>query len=185
MPTDPVLCLLDLETGGLDPAACAIGSAAVVRLGADLSEVDHREWLVADDPGKLWTPEALKLNGLDPETCRRQGKAVAAVLAEVGIFAGDRIVCGHNAAFDAGFLAARGLFLPRTFCTLEVARRIWPRSRNRLTDVACRIGLAPDLAHTALGDCRLVADVLRWLVRENHHKRLGLGTLLELETKGT
>lgn len=90
------------------------------------------------------------------------------------VFIGSSVLVAHNARFDLGFLRHEfgrlGLpFANRSVCTLELARRRFPRlPDHRLATVArCLLGdLSDDMRlHRALDDARLTARV--WLAMTN------------------
>lgn len=160
-----VYAVLDLETGGLDPAACAICSVAVMTLDTNLNEVRRYHRLVADEPGRRYDPDALAINGLDPCRLRATGIPIAQVLRELARGLKGKVLVCHNARFDAGFLAARGIEVPEWICTLELARKLVPGGSLKLGDLARRLGVEQGLAHDALGDVVTCANVFRELNR--------------------
>lgn len=162
-----VYAILDFETGGLDPQTCALCSVGVVFLDAGFREVARYHRTIADLPGKAYTADALQVNGLDPEELKATGTPVAEVLEFLRReLAGKTVVC-HNAAFDLGFLRARGIAIPEAVCTLELSRRHRPRERShRLGVVAGRLGVERGPAHDALGDVITTANILRRFARD-------------------
>lgn len=78
------------------------------------------------------------------------------------------VMVAHNVLFDRDFLSAElsaaGVFLPAipTLCTLELAYRLEPAIANHRLATCCAAAGVPYYAsHSALGDARAEADLLR------------------------
>jgi DNA polymerase III epsilon subunit-like protein len=165
-PQRAVYAVLDLETGGLDPKVCAIGSVAVMTLDREFAEVTRYHRLIADEPTRVWTPDAIAVNGLDPAHLREHGTPIAQVLADLKAGLPGKVVVGHNVRFDLSFLAVRGILVPESICTLELARKLLGMMRSyKLGDVADRLGVPKGPAHDAMGDVETTANVFRELMR--------------------
>lgn len=152
--------VLDLETGGTDPAAHAIMSLALLTLDADLHEIDRYQTLVSD-PGRAVTAEALAVNRLSVEQVRAQGLPVADALEVVRQKLDGAVPVCHNAAFDLDFLNRRGFDCRQAIDTMFLAWRAWPGQPARLGVVCQRLGIATAGGHTALGDALMTAEALR------------------------
>ena len=102
------LIFLDTETGGLDPATDSLLSIGLVAYNPATGAVlDEREILVWDDELRK-DPEALRVNGIDPDIHRPAAisRETAARLVEHFVRPEWRratLVC-HNAPFDLGFI---------------------------------------------------------------------------------
>lgn len=166
-PPRAVYAVLDLETGGLDPQLCAICSVAVMTLSEDLSEVTRYQRLVRDDVGKRYDPEAMAVNGLSIDRLRAEGTPVGTVLDDLRRGLPGKTVVAHNARFDLGFLATRGIEVPKWICTLDLSRRVLRMRSCKLAAVAERLGVERGTAHDAMGDAETTANVFRELMRRH------------------
>lgn len=91
---------IDTETGGLDPSTSALLSVAVVTSNGKSFEARIK---AAD--GLVCTPEALAINGLNPE----EGEAEAVVARKLAQFlatSNAHVLGGANCAFDVAFIRA-------------------------------------------------------------------------------
>jgi DNA polymerase-3 subunit epsilon len=92
------------------------------------------------------------------------------------------VMVAHNVRFDRDFLSselsAAGAFLPAIPCldTLELAYRLEPGLANhRLATCCASAGVSYHASHSALGDARAEAELLRWYL--NRADAEGLTTL--------
>lgn len=125
---DGSICVVDVETTGLDFAADRIISVAAFRTDFDASPPGR---LVGDtltavvNPQRRIDPKASAVNGFTNRKVR--GKPTfAAEAAEIREFIGTRTVVGHNVSFDKRFLNAefkragvKTLSRNRSACTMK------------------------------------------------------------------
>ncbi len=180
-------CVVDLETTGGSPTACAITEfgAVKVRGGECLGTF---QTLV--NPGMAIPPEIVVLTGIT-EAMVIPAPPVHNVLAAFLEFAGDAVLVGHNVRFDMSFLqaaAVTGGYPPltnRVVDTCALARRLVRDEvpNCRLSTLAERLRLAHRPSHRALDDALATADLLHALLeRAGSLGVLGLDDLLELPT---
>ena len=154
--------VVDVETTGFSPLhGDRVVEIAVVRLSADATD----EYVTLVNPLRDVGPG--HIHGL-----------TAADVAEAPMFreiVGDllemidgSVMVAHNVRFDRDFvsaeLSAAGVFLPAipSLCTLELAYRLEPGLANhRLATCCASAGLSYDGSHSALGDARVEAELLR------------------------
>ena len=147
---------MDFETTGLSPVtACVIEVA--LRGSARLDR------LVSDAPPS--SPEALRVHGLAPWLCQRDGRPSREVLAElIAALGPDPVeIVAHNATFERGFLEAwawgEGLVLPEILwtCTLDNSRSLMLRApiNHQLGSLATSLGWDTAGLHRAAADTEL------------------------------
>jgi DNA polymerase-3 subunit epsilon len=154
----------DLETTGLDPAACEILELAAVlsdstgRIVSEFSALVRAETLVP-----VFITELTGISQLDVD---QHGRPLQEALSSFQAFIGDRPVFFHNAPFDIAFIerATRQFGLPFTNVvhdTLPIARAAWPGMRShKLETLAKIIDDAPAPSHRALADAKTALAVL-------------------------
>ncbi|MGE0372231.1 MAG: ribonuclease T [Gammaproteobacteria bacterium] len=111
--------VVDVETGGINPATDALLEIAVVLLGYDergrLAPLSTHSHHVQPFPGAVLNPEALAFNGIDPYHPFRaavdEKEALQALFPVVRHAVRDggctrAILVGHNPILDLGFLNA-------------------------------------------------------------------------------
>jgi DNA polymerase III epsilon subunit-like protein len=155
--------VVDLETGGLDPAIHAILSIGAIALDDNLSEVGRMYTLVKDFR-KAVTREALKINGISMLSVDKHGVEIAQALDFLLALAGDVPVwVFHNASFDAAFLNERDMGIKHAVCTLETSRELYlDQSYRHTLPIACeREGIRVARAHHAMGDVAMTANLWR------------------------
>lgn len=144
---------LDFETTGLSPATAQVVEVA-------LRGAAHLDSLVSDAPPSA--PEALRVHGITPWLCRKEGRPSREVLSDLITALGPEPVeiIAHNAAFEQSFLAAwaqrEGMELPKIHwtCTLAWSRRLLPRAplNHQLGSLAKSLGWNPKDLHRAAAD---------------------------------
>ncbi|RIX98784.1 DNA polymerase III [Aureimonas flava] len=135
---------LDFETANRSPdSACAIG-LAFVEGGA----VTRRFHTLVRPPELDFDPFHIRVHGIRPEDVLH-APSFAEVWRDIAPVFDGALVLAHNASFDMGVLqrtaARHGLALPRfrSFCTVAMARRLWPEEPSRkLSALAARFGIA-------------------------------------------
>lgn len=168
--------VVDVETTGFSPLnGDRIVEIAVVRLWADATE----EYVTLVNPLRDVGP--IHVHGLkdDDVADAPMFQEIVGDLLEIM----DRaVMVAHNVRFDRDFvsaeLSAAGVFLPAipSLCTLELAYRLAPGLVNhRLATCCASAGVSYYASHSALGDARAEAELLRrYLLRA---EAAGLTTL--------
>lgn len=158
--------LFDTETTGLDPmTGDRIIEIALLELVRDLPTGTRLHLLI--DPERDIPEEATRVHGMTRADLRGKPR-FADVAEQILEFIGDDALIAHNAPFDFGFMDAEfsraghpKLLRGRMVCTLALAKTRFPGLPNSL-DALCRrfgVDLTERVAHNALLDCRLLAEV--------------------------
>ena len=163
--------VFDTETTGLDPyqghRLVEIGCIELVN--RFLTGQTFHRYL---NPERDMPAEAFAIHGLSYDFLRSQ-PVFADIAVELLTFVGDAPLVAHNASFDLGFLnaeleRARQTAIPRDRLvdTLQLARRKYPGSSNRLDDLCARFGIdnSRRAKHGALLDAELLAEVYLELI---------------------
>lgn len=163
--------VLDVETTGLRPDRDRVIEIAVVTTDPRGRVIE--EWTALVDPGR--DPGPTELHGITAEDLAG-APHFGALLPEVSARLDGAVVVAHNLAFDAAFLAAEqgraGEDLLGAadggLCTLELSRRLLPRSTDGWSLGALCTALDVDLVdpHRALVDARATAGVLAVLLAD-------------------
>ena len=163
--------VVDLETGGFDPAIHKILSIGAIALNDHLSEVGRMYALVKDHG--VVTGEALQRNGISMKDVGKHGLEIAHALDFLYAMAGDDPVwVFHNATFDAAFLNERDMGIKHAVCTLETSRELYTDQSFRHTlSIACeREGIEVARAHHAMGDVVMTANLWRAYYKKDPDK---------------
>jgi DNA polymerase III subunit epsilon len=182
---DTTFVVVDLETTGGSPLACAITEigAVKVRGGEVLGEF---QTLV--HPGAPIPPFIAVLTGIT-DTMVAGAPPIEAVLPSLLEFARSSVLVAHNAPFDVGFLKAAceasGHPWPgfEVIDTVRLARRVVVRDEARdcrLSTLARLFRSTTTPTHRALADARATVDVLHGLLERLGNQ--GVHTLPELAT---
>ncbi|MBD8078168.1 exonuclease domain-containing protein [Cellulosimicrobium arenosum] len=159
----PAFAVLDVETTGLAPRRDRVLEIAVVRVDASGAVVD--EWATRLNPeGPVG---ATHIHGITDDDV-----AAAPLFRDVAPLVIERIggvaLAAHNARFDLAFLQAEltraGWDVPALHgaCTLDYSWQHLPDlDRRRLADCCAAAGVTLENAHSALGDARATAGLLR------------------------
>lgn len=158
--TDVVI--FDTETTGTGPDARLVEIGAVrVRDG---KVVEQFQTLV--DPEGHIPAYVTRIHGISDAMVKGAPKARAVLRAFV-TFVGDRPLMAHNAAFDRRIvgqeLARVGATAPGIplFCSLRLARRVFPQAPNHTLGTLARYLQIPDPpAHRAVADCMTTFGLL-------------------------
>lgn len=171
--------VVDVETGGLNPATDALLEVAAVLLGMDdEGELGIREthrFIVKPFEGAILDPASLKVTGIDPHSPLRpaldEGEALRRLFkpirSEVKAQACQRaILVGHNAFFDLQFINAtaerarvrRNPFHPfSSFDTATLAGVAFGQTVLSRAIAAAGLEWEEDQAHSALYDAEMTA----------------------------
>lgn len=165
----PAYAVIDVETTGLSPNRDRIIELAIVRLDATGAVVD--ETVGRFDPqGPVG---ATHIHGITQADVA--GKPLFADVAATVVAGITGLpVIAHNAKFDLAFLRAEltvaGWDAPwvASYCTLEASYAYLPEmDRRRLVDCCWATGVTLDNAHSALGDARATAGLVRAYIAAN------------------
>lgn len=176
----PLYAVIDVETTGLSARRDRIIELAIVRTDAEGTIVD--EWVTRFNPeGPVGATHIHGIRDQDVASSplfRDLAPTIAAGLTGVTIVA-------HNARFDLAFLRAEfenaGWQLPylKSICTMDASHHYLPDlQRRRLIDCCWSAGIELTDAHSALGDARAAAGLLRaYLTADRTRSHSSLGTL--------
>lgn len=193
LPADIPIVVLDTETTGLYPGL----GHRIVEIGA----VRMENWKVTQEysqliqPGRLMDPRSSAVNNIyDAEL---EGKpSFSDISDQLAELLDGALLVAHNATFDAEFLGMEQFIsryerqadqteatLPNPWlCTLLLARSHFYFGRNNLGHIARKLGVRMGLAHRALNDVYMTAEVLKRMVRELSDQRLKtVGDLLHAQ----
>lgn len=171
---DRDLVCVDLETTGGNPAWNRVMEIGLVEVDRDGTV---REWSQLVNPGARIPPHIVEFTGITNEMVQ-DAPRFEDVYREVLERLQGRIFVAHNARFDYGFLRAEFQRLDVRFrapvlCTVKLSRRLYPEHpRHNLDAVIARHGLGCEARHRALGDARVLRDLLAVLAREVDASRL-------------
>jgi DNA polymerase-3 subunit epsilon len=161
--SDPGFAIVDVETTGLSSSAHRVLELAIVRTDERGHVLD--EWTCRFNPqGPVGASHIHGIYERDVATA----PLFADVLPEISSRLVGAAVGGHNVRFDLSFLRAEYAragwslpFLP-SLCTLEASYLYLPQlDRRRLVDCCAATGIGIQHAHSALGDARATATLLR------------------------
>ncbi len=158
------VCVVDVETTGLDPAEghriCEVG---IVRV-EDGEIVETFESLV--NPQRPLPEAAARINGLTDEMLREAPTFDEIAPRVGGLLAEADMVAAYNAPFDMGFLrnefTLAGATIPpcRVFDILAAARLLLPLRSRSLQSVSRHFGIRHTQSHRALDDAADAARVM-------------------------
>lgn len=160
---------LDVETTGLDlSSGHEIVEIAVVAF--DAHGIQER-WSTLVKPERPIPREAVQIHGIRDADVARAPR-IADVLPLVEEKTRGRVLVLHNAPFDLEFVTGachRANLQPidrPLIDTLILSRRCYaPDAGHSLTELAARLGVAPEGAHRALADSVTTANVMLALMR--------------------
>ncbi|MBF9073486.1 3'-5' exonuclease [Streptacidiphilus fuscans] len=170
LPTSRGLAVVDVEASGRSPWRHRVVEIGVVLLDYPLLRVEA-EFSTLIDPGGPVGPTAVHRIVQEQVVGAPVFREIAPHLADL---LRGRVLVGHHVRCDHGFLAREfariGVQLPElpTLCTMALAERalgdaVAEHGRG-LAACAAALGLPEFDAHTALGDARATAALLRRLL---------------------
>ncbi|MDX6227713.1 MAG: polymerase subunit epsilon [Frankiales bacterium] len=177
--------VVDLETTGGSPAACAITEIGAVKVrGGEV--LGTFQTLV--NPDQLIPPFIAVLTGITQRMVAEAPRIDAALAAFLD-FARDTVLVAHNAPFDLGFLKAACTTTGRSWPdfdsvdTAKLARRVLTRDEApncKLSTLARLFRTRVTPSHRALADAEATVDVLHGLLDRLGNQ--GVQSLDELRT---
>jgi DNA polymerase III epsilon subunit-like protein len=176
---DPGFVAIDLETTGLDPRRDDIVSLAAIPFVGGRPAPGYTTLV---DPGRPIPAASTRIHGID-DTHVAGAPSLDDVLPRLDAACADRVLVGHDVAFDLAVLARarrrRGLPEPGLVAldTRRLAVALHPswRREAELEVVAARLGIRVVGRHTADGDARLAGGILVALLP--HFRRRGVNTV--------
>ena len=173
---DDAYVAFDLETTGLHADRDRITEIGAVLMQGG-KELDRFQTMV--NPGRPIPADVVRLTGIHDEDVAdapSEAEAVSAFLE----FAGDHILCAHNADFDMGFLAEACKRMGKPFertsvDTLILSQSLLPIKKHTLDVAAGYLGLPEFRHHRASDDaltCGLLLDAFYGLLRKKGVERL-------------
>ncbi|MGZ8762250.1 MAG: DEDD exonuclease domain-containing protein [Acidimicrobiia bacterium] len=165
---DVTFVVVDLETTGGSPAACAITEVGAVKYRGGECLATFQSLV---NPGVPIPPFITVLTGIT-DTMLLPAPRIREVLPVLLEFIGGAVLVGHNLRFDTSFLDAalvRHGYAPlanRRVDTLGLARRLLRDDvvNHKLGTLANHFGTATEPSHRALDDAAATAEVLHGLI---------------------
>jgi len=169
METASGFAVLDVETTGLFPErGDRVIEVAVIRTSPAGEVID--EWTSLVNPGRAVA--ATHVHGLTTRDVR-SAPTFGDILGELNERLSGRALVAHNVTFDLAFLeleyARAGWEIPNApyLCTLEASSTYLPNKSGRRLSACCHaVGIPLVDAHSALGDARATAALLRHYMDE-------------------
>lgn len=170
------LCLLDLETTGLDEQQHEIIEFGVI-IYDPVTDTILKEWEKKVAPQHIETAQeaALKINGYANNPALYTGKLKPALI-KINSLAKDCMIVGQNIEFDLRFLRKnmadhdiKPSFTHRN--KIDLLALAWPvmlktdKTRLGLADLCDHFGIPNIGLHTALPDCRRGLEVYKCLMK--------------------
>lgn len=162
----PGFAVIDLETTGLSPERHRILEIAIIQTDARGKRLS--EWTTRVNPEV--PVGATHIHGIT-EADVAQAPTFAQIAGIVASIIAGRALVAHNARFDLAFLknefARAGWDWPNAphMCTMQSARKVLPQQPRYTLQACCStVGVRVSGAHSALGDARATAELLRKLL---------------------
>lgn len=168
------LVFLDLETTGATATHDRITEVGLIEVNRGRL---IGEWSTLVNPGMSIPPAIQSLTGITNEMVAH-APAFAAISGELHRRLEGKLLVAHNARFDYGFLRSEfqraGVrYASRVLCTVKLSRRLYPHHhRHNLDTLMMRHGIACDARHRALGDARVL-----WQLMQCWHRELDAATI--------
>ena len=160
---DRPLVFLDLETTGATASFDRITEIGLI-------EVDPggraAEWSTLVNPQARIPPFIESLTGISNDMVA-SAPTFAEVARELKARLDGRLLIAHNARFDYGFLKSEFSRLAIKYsselvCTVKLSRKLYPgQARHNLDSLMERHGIACAARHRALGDARVLWDLMQ------------------------
>lgn len=169
----PYFAIIDVETTGLSPKKDRMLELAVVRVDQGGNVVD--EWSTRLNPeGPVGATHIHGITQADVANAPLFRDVAASVVPYIA----GLPIAAHNARFDLAFLRAEfrraGWDVPwlPAYCTLDGSHHYLPNlDRRRLVDCCCGARIPLNDAHSALGDARATAGLLRHYLQAQNRVR--------------
>jgi len=171
---DGEIACVDLETTGGNALHHRVIEVGIVRM-RDGEVVE--EWSSLVNPGCRIPRGIEEFTGISTEMVA-EAPPFAELSGEVLERLSGRLFVAHNARFDYGFLRTEFRRLDVRFrapvlCTVKLSRRVAPHERGHSLDAVMeRYGLSCNARHRALGDARVLADLLALLRQQRDAQEL-------------
>lgn len=198
--------VIDTETGGLDPDRHPIFTVGLVVLDTQEGPICGLEVPVLD-PAEP-DPDALAVNGVDPDTHRATALPPSKAMRTVEQFVAPHFdphrpitVAGHNVAFDVAFLrrlfrlaggepairiSHRTVDLHSAWAVLAAAGLAPATASGSLQSIARALGIVPEQpTHSALADALTTAHCLHALVGLAGKRRFVTAAMRDWATMAT
>ena len=164
---------IDVETTGISPE-----KERIIEIGAFRPETGEI-FRTLIQPGRPLPERITELTGITDEMLAGAPEEQSAIAAFLDFLGEDRILLGHNIAFDHSFLVQairRCGFKEPQFLgidTLKLSRVLCPELPNKkLETVVAHFGLTNERAHRAFEDARVTVEVYRCLKEMNKEPEL-------------
>ncbi len=172
---EDMVCFVDVETGGLDPAYHDILEIAAILTDWDLKEISRYEARIRPRNPDRIDPAAAKVNGYDPELW--SGSAVHFAefqgwLSKHVPYGHVAIPIGHNVGFDRAFIESYykpfGKWMPLSYhqcdtvglaAAMKIAKAI-DVPNLKLATVGAALGIQKPQTHRAMDDCLMARQIL-------------------------
>ena len=160
---DRPLVLLDLETTGATASFDRVTEIGLIEV-----ESGHvaREWSTLVNPGMRIPPFIEALTGISDDMVAL-APTFGEVAHELKRQLDGKLLVAHNARFDYGFLRhefqrAGIKYSSDVICTVKLSRKLFPgHARHNLDALMERHGISCDARHRALGDARVIWDLIQ------------------------
>ncbi len=158
--------IIDFETTGLDHKKSRIIEVAVRRIDANGNLIEEFSTLVNPEQSDVGPTSFHHIKSEDVLDAPLFGEIAPLLLEKLS----GSVVVAHHAAFEDSFLASElrraGIGVPDIPCldTLWLSRNVLQLPNYKLATVTATFGVDDSDAHTALGDVRMVSQVLPMLL---------------------
>jgi DNA polymerase-3 subunit epsilon len=160
---DQPLVFLDVETTGTNAVYDRITEVGLVELerGRVVSE-----WSALVNPGVRIPSVIQAMTGITDDMVAL-APAFEELAPQLLARLEGKLLVAHNARFDYGFLRnefrrAGHRYTSRVLCTVKLSRKLYPQeSRHGLDALMARYGIECDARHRALGDARVLWELVR------------------------
>jgi DNA polymerase-3 subunit epsilon len=165
---DQHLVFLDLETTGTTATHDRVTEIGLVAVDGGRPV---GEWSTLVNPGVSIPPMIQALTGITNEMVKL-APTFAEVSRELLRRIDGKLLVAHNARFDYGFLRnefqrAGIRYSSRVLCTVRLSRKLFPQhARHNLDALMARHGIGCDARHRALGDARVLWQLVQGWQRE-------------------